>query len=323
MYKHLKREFKTLFVLLVTVMTVAGCSLFNSDPQPNGPVQKMSTGPNKAAGAMRAEEPGPRKRVMVLPFLDLKSTRAVDLRVRARDEFIRDLNARGNVIALDSAELKMDVSKYIASNEYKMDDITKAASSMGIVAVLEGRIEDLKIRRQADEVGMFRQVKTKFEASVRMRIFGARTGKELFNTVKNVTLEDTQNRVPENTSAEKLLETNPQLMQKLVTDAFLDFSNDIINTMDKLGWEGRIAMISSDRIFINVGKISGVQTGDILKVSDEGEDVYDPQTGRYVGRVPGRLKGTLEVVSFFGQDGAIAVIHSGAGFKENDRVELY
>jgi hypothetical protein len=28
-------------------------------------------------------------------------------------------------------------------------------------------------------------------------------------------------------------------------------------------------------------------------------------------------------VSYFGKDGAIAILHSGAGITENDRVELY
>lgn len=311
-------------VLFLLVVSLAGCSIFGG-----GSNENTSKGPKPrptmtAGGApIPREEMSPRKRVMILPFLDAKESRPVELRQKSREEFIRDLNMRGQVIALDSAELKMDLGKLVANNEYKMDEITKAASSMGVVSVLEGRIEDLKVKRQADEVGVFRQMKTRFEASVRVRIFSARTGKELFNTLKTVTLDDAQTRVAENSSADRLLETNPLLLQRLVTDAFLDFANDINGVMDKLGWEGRIAMISGDRIFINVGRISGVQMGDILKVSNEGDDVYDPQTGRYVGRVPGRLKGTLEVVSFFGQDGSIAIVHSGAGFKENDRVELY
>ena len=103
----------------------------------------------------------------------------------------------------------------------------------------------------------------------------------------------------------------------------MDFTPQILATMDKMSWEGRIAALSGDRIFLNVGRISGLQIGDILKVSDEGDEIYDPQSGNYIGKVPGRLKGTLEVVSYFGQDGSIAVIHSGAGFRENDRIELY
>jgi hypothetical protein len=82
-------------------------------------------------------------------------------------------------------------------------------------------------------------------------------------------------------------------------------------------------MVSGERVFINAGRLSGLQVGDILKVTEEGDDVYDPENGRFIGTAPGRLKGTIEVVSYFGRDGAIAVVHSGSGFQENDRVELY
>jgi hypothetical protein len=72
-----------------------------------------------------------------------------------------------------------------------------------------------------------------------------------------------------------------------------------------------------------VGRISGVQVGDILKVVEDGNEIYDTELGYHVGKVQGRVKGTLEIVGFFGQDGAVSVVHSGAGFKENDRVEIY
>lgn len=69
--------------------------------------------------------------------------------------------------------------------------------------------------------------------------------------------------------------------------------------------------------------MSGLQVGDILKVTEEGHEVYDPETGAYIGNAPGRMKGTLEVISYFGKDGAISILHSGSGIKENDKVELY
>ena len=77
------------------------------------------------------------------------------------------------------------------------------------------------------------------------------------------------------------------------------------------------------RVAEYVGRISGLQVGDLLKVSENGDDIYDPDSGVHIGKSPGRLKGTLEVISYFGNDGSIAVIHSGAGFKENDKVEVY
>ena len=84
-----------------------------------------------------------------------------------------------------------------------------------------------------------------------------------------------------------------------------------------------MALIEGSRIFLNAGRISGLNMGDILKVTAKGEEIYDPESGDFIGTAPGRMKGTLEVVSYFGTDGAIAVVHSGSGFRENDSVELY
>jgi hypothetical protein len=255
--------------------------------------------------------------------LDANELRPQSMRDAARVEFIRELNRGGDLIVVDSRDLKVDFTKSLQGDQYKLDEIAKSAKDLGVSALLEGKVMDLKVRRKTDEVGVFRQMKTTFEAQVRIRIVSARSGKELFNTLKTVTVEEANVRVAENTNSDKFFQNNPEILENLLKEAFLDFTPQIQATMDKMSWEGRVAAISGDRIFLNVGRISGLQVGDILKVSDEGDEIYDPQSGNYIGKVPGRLKGTLEVVSYFGQDGAIAVIHSGAGFKENDRIELY
>ena len=269
------------------------------------------------------DESSPRKRLMILPFLDEAIDRPQTIRDEARDEVIKELNRIGDIIVVDSKDLNLDFSKQIANTEYKMDQIAKASRELGVSAVLEGKILDIKVKRSSDPVGIFRQMKTQFECVVRMRVYSSRSSKELLNNTKTVTLTEEGMRVAENLSTDRLLKTNPEILQNLVKESFLEFTPQILATLERLSWEGRIALVNGDRIFLNVGRVSGLQRGDILKVSDEGDEVYDPQTGNYIGKVPGRLKGTLEVVEYFGQDGSIAVIHSGAGFKENDRVELY
>jgi len=271
----------------------------------------------------RKEDAAPRKRLMILPFLDTSEMRPQSLRDSARTAFIKELNRTGEVITVDSKDLRVDFSKQIQGGQYKLDEIASAAKDLGVAALLEGKVEDLKVKRKSDAVGVFRQMKTTFEAQVRVRIASARSGKELFNTLKTVTIEESNVRVAENANADRFFQANPEILENLLKEAFLDFAPQITEAMNKMSWEGRIAGISGDRIFLNVGRVSGLQVGDVLKVSEEGDEIYDPQSGNYIGKVPGRLKGTLEVVSYFGQDGAIAVIHSGAGFKENDRIELY
>lgn len=279
----------------------------------------------------------PRKRLMILPFLD--ATNAKDesgtylnlssimggVSQKARMDFIKELNRSGELVVVDSKDLNIDLNSAKTSDgqNYKTDSIALLAKDLGVAAILEGKLIDVRVKRKSDEVGLFRSLKSQFDCVAQIRIVSARSGKEIFNTTKTVTIEESATRVAENVQQDKFFKDNPEILSNLVKETFLDFQPQILLTMSKLSWEGRIAVVKGDRIYLNVGRLSGLQMGDILKVSDEGEDVYDPQTGNFIGKVPGRLKGTLEVVSYFGQDGAIAIIHSGSGFKENDKIELY
>jgi TolB-like protein len=305
---------------LASVFFVLGCSTFGTKTEEDAGPKKEIQDENRIS---YKDDSTPRKRLMILPLLDSSEIRGQELRDEAREDFIRELNRTHALIVVDSSELKIDFSKSLKNGEYDLPEIAKQAQQLGVHAVLEGKLLDLNVKRMADPVGVFRQVKSRFEAKVRVRIYTARSAREIFNTVKTVTLEESGMRVAETTSSDRFLTNNPELVRKIVKEAFLDFTPQIIAAMDKMNWEGRVAMINGDRIFLNVGKISGVQIGDILKVSEDGDEVYDPQTGNYIGKTPGRMKGTLEVVSYFGQDGSIAVVHSGSGFKENDRIELY
>lgn len=295
----------------------AGCTTFDrSQPSTRKEIKDVNY-------QTRRNDASPRKRVMVLPFLDVSDKRPQEFRDKARGAFIADLNRTGELIALDSKELNIDLSKMIEGSQYKMSEIAKAAQALGVNAVLEGKINDIRIKRKADNVGVVRHLSTQFEVVAQVRIVQARTGNEIFNTVKTVTVEEQGVRVAERVETDRFLANNPEMIEVIVKDAFLDFSPQVIAALDRVAWEGRIAAINGDRLYLNVGKISGIQMGDLLKVLEDGDDVYDPESGTHIGRVPGRLKGTLEVISYFGNDGAIAIIHSGSGFKENDRVELY
>lgn len=309
--------FSTLVFGLASLGFVLGCATIDRSSQvAHREVRDQSF-------ASKSENGQPKKRVIILPFLDASDVRPASLRDKARAAFMRELNRSGDLIAIDSRDLKPETIKPAEKGEFDLKEIGKQAKSLGANAVLEGKVLDIRISRKADAVGVIRQVKSEFQAVTRVRVFNIRTGQEVFNTVKTVTLEEPTTRVAESVESDKFLQSNPELIEGIVKDAFLEFVPQVLASLSKVSWEGHIAAINGDRIYLNVGKISGIQLGDILKVTDDGEDVYDPESGSHIGKVPGRLKGTLEVISYFGNDGAIAVIHSGSGFKENDRVELY
>lgn len=265
----------------------------------------------------------PKKRLLILPFLDESDRRPKSLRDLAQRAFTQDINRTGKVLAFDVGQVKLDASSFLKDNAYKMQDLSKAAATLGVNAVVEAKIIDIRIRRKGDNIGVVRNLRSEFDIVAQVRVVNVRRGKEVFNTIKTVTVEDQNVRVAERVEADRFIENNPQMIEVLVKDAFLDFVPQVMSSIDQVEWQGRVAAISGDRIYLNVGKASGLMVGDLLKVMEDGDDVYDPESGSHIGRVQGRLKGTLEVISYFGTDGAIATVHSGGGFKENDRVEMY
>ena len=58
----------------------------------------------------------------------------------------------------------------------------------------------------------------------------------------------------------------------------------------KMDWMGRVAKIIGTKVYINAGRNSGIQVGDILKVITEGQEVYDPETGALIGVSKGEIK---------------------------------
>lgn len=270
------------------------------------------------------KDPTMRKRVVILPFLDVSEIRDPAIHENARRAFINDLNRTGQIIAIDSNDVKINAATLVTkSGDYDLKEASKMATQLGVNSVLEGKILDFKVKRSSDKVGLIRNVVTKFESIIRVRMVNARGGNELMNVVKTVVLDEPNTRVGERVEADQFIEGNPEMVKSIVKDAFMDFTPQVVSALDKVVWEGRIAAINGDRVYLNVGKVSGLQIGDILRVTEEGQDVYDPDSGSHLGKASGRMKGTLEVVSYFGTDGAVAVIHSGSGFKDNDKVELY
>jgi hypothetical protein len=96
-------------------------------------------------------------------------------------------------------------------------------------------------------------------------------------------------------------------------------SDDIVRSTS---WSGRIIQIENNTIYINSGRLTGIQSGDRLKVLTHGKEIYDPLTGKLIGSVPGAPKGEIQVESLFGTDGAKTTIISGNGFDVGDMVEI-
>jgi len=313
----MRKSFQRLFGLGILLGSFVGCSLLQQTPSTGRrEVRDRQNTTDSAASAS-----GPRKRLGVLPFLDFGG-RPESIKNESQVRFIEELNREGQLLGfLINRE---DMSQCPIQNEqYDLRGCARDSQKFGYQAIVEGKILDFRVRREADSVGLVRKVKTSFEAVLRLRVYSVRGQKEVFNTDKTVTYSLDGVRVGERVTADQVLENNPQMVEKVIVEGFLEYIPQIQKILSKMNWEGRIAAIQGQKIYLNVGSLSGVQVGDLLRVYEEGPEIYDPEMGTAIGKAPGGVKGTLEIVSYFGNDGAVAVIHSGGGFKENDRVELY
>lgn len=268
-----------------------------------------------------------KKRVVILPFIDKNLALDLNILKNSRNAFMDNLNNTGELIAIDSSVLRLDLNKYVKDNMYDLKAIAKDSQAVGVSSILEGRIIDMRFKdedkKTVDNSSSTKSRTVSFEIVVQARMLNIRSEQELFNMVKTVIIEEENSKIPENITSDTFFHRNTGLTELLIRDAFLDFNDKLLDSLKLITWEGRIAALRGERIYLNVGQISGVQIGDILKVVDDSSEIYDTELGYHVGKIGGKVKGTLEIVGFFGQDGSVSVIHSGAGFKENDRIEIY
>lgn len=264
-----------------------------------------------------------RKRLMILPVLRGPSGVSDSDLQSVRQNFIRSLLKSAEVVVVAETDLKQDVTNLMTGANYDLEKIAKLASPMGVTSVVELQVEKFESKRLADSVGLVRGVRLNLALDLRVRAINTKNNTLLLDETIHAEIQETSTQIASRSRSDRNLYDDPQLTQLVFAKALMQARPRILQNLEKLSWEGRIALIKGDRIYINAGRVSGLQVGDILKISEDGEDVFDPETGRFIGRVPGRLKGTVEVVSYFGKDGAVSVIHSGSGFKENDLVEVY
>jgi hypothetical protein len=309
----MKSVFASFFALGFSFSLIS-CAVLDG-PQRAAPTPEYRDVPVDASGE------GVRHRVLVLPFLDENLNRTEKASQVARDTFLRELGRTGQFVIVSLTDFPGDPKEFLKEGqEYDLTRVARVAAPLGIAAVIEGKVLDLSARKMGDTVGVFRQEKALVKADVRLRVAAGRSGREIFNQTASAQEEATATQVG---SRSNLAADDPVLVMESTRKAYMSLLPPAIQAIEKLNWEGRVAMVSGEKIYINAGRLSGIQVGDILKVSEEGTEIFDPETGRFIGKAPGRMKGTLEVVSYFGKDGAVTVVHSGNGFRENDLVELY
>ena len=90
-------------------------------------------------------------------------------------------------------------------------------------------------------------------------------------------------------------------IEKATRDAIINAVNFIVEKMDAVPWEGKVALADKDDdgkplYVINRGEADGLKIGDQLLVTSPGKAIVDPDTGETLGRSKDKVLGACRVV---------------------------
>lgn len=299
--------------LLIAIIIAASCA----------PIQRRRP-INQSSKMSKVTEFSPiKKKIALLSFYNESPMGGDDLAVTATEEFRREINRSREFLIDPDAETLFGNSKEIyAGGGIKLAQLARKAKMSGVNIVVFGRIKEARVRQKTDEIGFVRKVKSLAETVVEIKVYDVLSNKELFSETLDGNISDDNMRFYKADSEENL-SYRQDLLRYSVKVAVRKFVPQVVKVGSKLDWLGRVAKIIGTRIYINAGRTSGLNLGDILKVVTEGQEIYDPESGAMIGMSQGEVKGTLEVVDYFEPNGAICILHSGGSVTEGDFVQLY
>lgn len=91
----------------------------------------------------------------------------------------------------------------------------------------------------------------------------------------------------------------------------------IASKMKNIPYKGNVIKVSGDTVYLNAGKRSGANTGEIFAVYSVGEELMDPDTGELLGSEEERI-GTVKVYEVKEKYSKAKVENGGSGIKKGD-----
>lgn len=302
-------------LVLISLLFLAACA------QPV--VQRDYEGRRQLPPAQQNRFQSVKKKVALLTFFNESPVGGEDLGIIATEELRNELSRTGEFVVDPMAMKIFGSSKEIyAGGGVKLVQLARRAKIEGINLVVFGRIVEARVREKSDEIGFVRETKSFTEAKLEVRVFDVNSNKEIFTDTLNGYADDQTYRFFAE-DRESNLNQRRDLLRYGVRVAARKAIPRMIELARKLDWVGRVARIVGSKIYLNAGRESGLQIGDVLRVLTEGQEIFDPETGALIGVSRGEVKGTLEVIDYFGPDGSIAILHSGGSVLEGDFVQLY
>jgi hypothetical protein len=250
--------------------------------------------------------PKMKRRVLILPLVDETNYKDEHLSDLATKRLISRLENSGVIISVEAQSLGVKSSPLTSKTLSDLNEL------FGVQAVLKGTLSDVYTTTSRPDV----------RDSKEISMAVSRIGVDVLNTETGVLLRQLSARSPFSLSREQG-EMSPEKAKMKAIDLAVELlADDILRVLLSLDWHARVAGIDNDKVYINAGRISGLEKGDILEVYAPGDQIVDKTTNLPLGRTKGSFKGELEVLETFGVDAAWGRPKKNVTFAPTDLVYL-
>ncbi len=250
--------------------------------------------------------PKMKRRVVVMPIVDQTNYKEEHLGELATKRLISRLENTGTIVCIDPNTINQDG---ILSEPMNMKILNEL---YGIHAVLKSTLSD--IYTSTSKMEGKDEKETSFAIS--------KTSIDIYNTETGIILKQLSGRNPVFLTREKGEMSSEKAKIRAIDLSIEIIAEDLLRSILSLDWHARIASIENGKIYINAGRLSGLEKGGALEVYSPGEQVIDAKTKTPLGKIKGNYKGELEVFELFGVDASWAKVKKGSNFSPTDLVYM-
>jgi len=308
--------------LLGSLLVMAAILIFNGcAAKTTGAVRDDSSLTGVSEGlAPTGDYTGPKLRVGVVNFQNKTPSKQIGLGEAAADILGTILQKTDRFIIIPQQDVASILDQQAMGASGAIDPATaaKMGKVLGLNAMVTGAITAYSEAEEGADYLVYKKKKQIARVTVDYRIVDTTTGIQIVaDSGQGVYEKKTGGALGLGSKASYDADLRDGALRDALTKAMVN----MLPQFESQEWSGRIASIKGRTVYLNAGKKTGLKVGDLLMVQELGEEILDPQTKVSLGRAPGSIKGELMVTGYFGNDGSVATIKSGAGFKNNDLVK--
>jgi curli biogenesis system outer membrane secretion channel CsgG len=270
-----------------------------------------------------AEYKGPKLRVGVVNFQNKTPSKVLGIGEAAADILgtILQKTDRFIVIPQQDVESILAQQRMGATGIINPDTAAQMGQILGLNAIVTGAVTAYSEAEEGSDYLVAKSKKQIARVTVDYRIVDTTTGVQIMADSGAGIYSKSVSRVLGMGSKAGY---DPDLRDGALRDAL---NKAMVNMMQKLGtrkWNGRVAQVDGENLYINAGQKSGLSVGDRLKVFRPGKEIIDPVTKVKLGTTENLIGEAIIQQNDLGDsaDLSIALPSSGTGFKPGDIVKM-